>query len=299
VTGERILVVDDADDMRSYIVDCFLRPYAFTYQEACDGLEALQIIQREPPDLILLDYQLPQLDGIGLLRRMREEGINIPVVLMTMFGSEEIAAEVFRLGVRDYLIKPFEEAALFDAVERALAETRLRRERDDLTRRLEQSNFHLEQQLADLQLVHTLGRDIVRVTEYDDILCRTLDNAAQLIPARRLSLVLQVMPGARTLRRASRSDGPARPEYTPCSEELADQVLSTGEARVGSPLYNEDLEDFTVELAVPLQAGETRGVLLALVRADLLSSHAVDLLNVLAVYAASSLERERLAAFAR
>src|SRR5512134_1464352 len=120
--------------MRDFVINYILQPNGFSYMEARDGLEALDLIVADPPDLILLDLQMPRLDGVGLLNRMKEQGISIPVVLMTFYGSEEIAIEVFRLGVRDYVIKPFTEDELVEALERALTEARLRRQRETLHR---------------------------------------------------------------------------------------------------------------------------------------------------------------------
>src|SRR5690348_520635 len=111
--------------MREFVINYVLKPSGYSFIEARDGLEALDQIAAHSPDLILLDLQMPRLDGIGLLQRMKETNIAIPVVLMTFYGSEEIAIEVFRLGVRDYVIKPFTEDELLAAVERGLVETRL------------------------------------------------------------------------------------------------------------------------------------------------------------------------------
>lgn len=146
---ETILVVDDGADMRDFVVNYVVRPNGYHALEASDGMQALTIIKDDPPDLILLDLQMPRLDGLGLLRRMKEDGIHIPVVLMTFFGSEEIAIEVFRLGVRDYVIKPFTDDELLEAIEGALVETRLRRTKEVIQQRLTQANDKLTAQLDD------------------------------------------------------------------------------------------------------------------------------------------------------
>src|SRR5438034_9127701 len=72
LAGERILVVDDGADMREFVIKYVLKPNGFAYVEARDGLEGWEQIEATNPDLILLDLQMPRLDGLGLLHRMRE-----------------------------------------------------------------------------------------------------------------------------------------------------------------------------------------------------------------------------------
>ncbi len=87
MTGERILVVDDGADIRETITKYILKPNAYDYLEAKDGLEAIDLLKKVTPDLILLDLQMPRLDGVGFLHKLREYNIAVPVVLMTMYGS--------------------------------------------------------------------------------------------------------------------------------------------------------------------------------------------------------------------
>jgi two-component system phosphate regulon sensor histidine kinase PhoR len=89
--------------------------------------------------------------GVQVLEALRDEGCDIPVILMTLHGSEDLAVQVFRLGVRDYVAKPFEIGELLAAIDRALTELRLRRERDALTRQLEAEHRKLEAVLANTE----------------------------------------------------------------------------------------------------------------------------------------------------
>ncbi|NDJ36532.1 MAG: response regulator, partial [Chloroflexi bacterium] len=124
----------------------------------------------------------------GLLKKMREEDIHIPVVLMTFYGSEEIAIEVFRLGVRDYVIKPFTDDELLDAIERALVETRLRRERDELERRLIETNRRLKQQIQDYGYILGLAAHLGHSDTYT--IMTLLEGCAGQIGAKSLCLYL-------------------------------------------------------------------------------------------------------------
>jgi len=148
VTGELILVVDDGQENREFIIDYVLTPHEYRHLAARDGLEALEMIMREPPDLILLDYQMPRMNGAELLAELQQRNINIPVVLMTFYGSEEVAVEVYRLGVRDYVKKPFSIDEMLMAIARSLSDARLRREKEALTERLIAANR---------ELIHKIG----------------------------------------------------------------------------------------------------------------------------------------------
>jgi excisionase family DNA binding protein/putative nucleotidyltransferase with HDIG domain len=74
-------------------------------EHAISGEKGLDILQKEPFDLVLLDYSLPAMDGLDVLKRMREMDLDIPVVMITGQGSERVAAKALKLGARDYILK--------------------------------------------------------------------------------------------------------------------------------------------------------------------------------------------------
>ena len=133
--GELVLVAEDNHDVRSFVV-MTLTSYGFRVIEAGSGWQALQVAENTPPDILLLDWQLPDITGLDVLRALRAGGCMSPAILMTGYGSEDLAIVALRLGARDYLTKPFSAEELTGAVETALAETRLRRERDALLAQL-------------------------------------------------------------------------------------------------------------------------------------------------------------------
>ena len=129
--SERILVVEDDRASR----DLFTRLLAYegyAVLTASDGAEGLERALVEGPDLVLLDLNLPRMDGLEVLRALQERRYNKPVILMTVFGSEEVIVEALRLGIRDYLAKPCSPEELYGAVERALAAGRLVEQRERL-----------------------------------------------------------------------------------------------------------------------------------------------------------------------
>src|SRR5512137_2472120 len=150
MSGETILVVDDSHHTREFIVDYVLKPKGYRAVLAVDGVEGVQLALEQKPDLIILDMKLPKLDGMDVLHALKDNGLNIPVIMVTAHGSEQIAVEAFRLGVRDYVPKPFEVSNMIKIIEHALVETRIRKERDELFVRLLQTNRALEARLREL-----------------------------------------------------------------------------------------------------------------------------------------------------
>ncbi len=294
MTGERILVVDDTDDIRDIVINNILKPYAFDYIEAGDGLEALEEIKANAPDLVLCDLQMPRMDGIGLLHKLREEKINIPVVLMTSYGSEEIAVEVFRLGVRNYVIKPFTEEDLLSAIEGALAETRLRNERDQLNENLATLNVDLKTHVQQLEALYRAGREIVSISNPDVLMMRILESIEQFATVEDAALLLLDTDGKTLVTRAVRSRDGVQLTKRTSDDKLAREAIETNEPRVGDPQIDGSLEHFKVPVCVPMQVGKTTSVLSATLSTDAVSDRLLNLLNTLAVYAAVSLERVRL-----
>jgi len=94
LAAELILVVDDGQENREFVVDYVLKPNGYQALVAKDGKDCVDMLAQHKPDLILLDYQMPRMNGIDVLKAMTAQSINIPVILMTFYGSEEIAIEV-------------------------------------------------------------------------------------------------------------------------------------------------------------------------------------------------------------
>jgi two-component system, NtrC family, response regulator AtoC len=126
MTHATILVVDDEDLIRWSLRER-LRPEGYTIREAGTGAEAMEIF-REGVDLVLLDYRLPDTDGLTLLRQMKSLDPDLLVVLLTSFVSVETAVEAMKLGAFHFANKPFNLDEVAAIVARALETTQLRRE---------------------------------------------------------------------------------------------------------------------------------------------------------------------------
>jgi two-component system NtrC family response regulator len=120
----RILVVDDDENLR-WVLQTQLEEMGYTVSTAGDGAEALGAVQKEPASLVLTDLKMPGLSGMELLHRLRSECPEVPVVIMTAFGTIQSAVEAMRAGAYDYLTKPIDYEELGLVVDRALEHFRL------------------------------------------------------------------------------------------------------------------------------------------------------------------------------
>jgi CheY-like chemotaxis protein len=136
MANETILVVDDSPEIALFLRQYILEPVGYHVIIAKDGRQGLDMAVNQNPDLIFLDMSMPNMTGLQMLNALRKTSCQAPVIFMTMHGSERIAAEVFRLGVRDYLMKPFTVDEARQAADRSLQEVRLIREKEDLSRQL-------------------------------------------------------------------------------------------------------------------------------------------------------------------
>jgi len=105
-TTYSLLLIEDDADTREMIEET-LREYnpAYRLDQARAGLEGLEKLVRNAYDLVLLDYDLPDIDGLEVLRRIVANGQPMPVVFVTGKGNEEVAVRAFRQGAADYVIK--------------------------------------------------------------------------------------------------------------------------------------------------------------------------------------------------
>jgi DNA-binding response OmpR family regulator len=102
----RILVVEDDASIRQGLLDA-LRSEGYAVLPAADGSAGLDLGLREDPDLIILDLMLPGMDGFEVLRRLREDGVETPVLVLTARGLEADRVRGLDLGADDYVVKPF------------------------------------------------------------------------------------------------------------------------------------------------------------------------------------------------
>lgn len=119
--GVRILVVDDEPAVRENLAR-FLKLEGYLVFEAADGLEAVQMALRSPPDLVLCDLNMPGLDGFGVLARLRAEPTTagVPFVFLTASTATVDETAGYRLGANEYVTKPFRLPVLAEIIRQRL-----------------------------------------------------------------------------------------------------------------------------------------------------------------------------------
>jgi two-component system, OmpR family, response regulator ResD len=115
VEKKTVLIVDDEEDMR-FLVGMYLENAGFSYLEAEDGKEALQVLENNKVDVILIDVMMPEMDGFTLCARIREQS-DIPILFLTARGDEWDKVKGLKLGGDDYIVKPFSPGELIARIE--------------------------------------------------------------------------------------------------------------------------------------------------------------------------------------
>ncbi len=133
----KILVVDDEIKMRR-VLQMILQKEGYEIVTSKDGREALQKVEEENFDLVLTDMKMPGLSGIDLLKKIRESDKEIPVIMITAYGTVETAVKAMKEGAYDYLLKPFEKDEMKIIVANALKMKTLVRENRYLRGELEE-----------------------------------------------------------------------------------------------------------------------------------------------------------------
>ena len=115
----RILVVDDEKNIRLTVAQC-LEPQGYTVQTAIDGLDGLSQLAEYNPHLMLLDLQMPGMNGIEVLARAKELKPDLNVIMVSAHGNVENAVEAMKLGAVDFIQKPFTPKEIRELVSRVL-----------------------------------------------------------------------------------------------------------------------------------------------------------------------------------
>lgn len=111
----KVLVVDDTKNIRNLLTTC-LELNGYTVLTARNGVEAIELIEKEPFDLAFIDVKMPELSGTEVLRRLRSMGLTYPVVMMTAYSTVKNAVECTKLGAIAYLQKPFKVDKVNDII---------------------------------------------------------------------------------------------------------------------------------------------------------------------------------------
>ncbi len=269
-TRERILVIEDSEDIAVFLTDTILKPSGYQPLLARSGQEGLHLALEQRPALIVLDLNLSEMTGLEVLAGLRETVPSVPITLMVFSGSEELAVEAFRLGVRNYVMKPLKPQEVLKALEDGLRETRLRREKELLTEELMRANSQLERRVRELTMLYGITQAITNVMDLETLLTRVVEVSVFLTNADEGLLFLIDAETDELYLRAAKgvADKRASMLLMPARDSLIGQVVKSGEPlRIAS---SDPRLDLTVKtgymvnalLYVPLKfMGQTKGVL--------------------------------------
>jgi two-component system nitrogen regulation response regulator GlnG len=129
MNSKKILIVDDEDSVRYSFRKLFREP-GCTIIEAANGLDALSVIKKEKPDLVLMDIEMPGLSGLDAIQRVKASHPQLPVIIITAFGTTERVIAAMKYGAFEYLEKPFDVARLKEVITEALEMRRFSAEDD-------------------------------------------------------------------------------------------------------------------------------------------------------------------------
>ncbi|WP_316348221.1 sigma-54 dependent transcriptional regulator [Desulfuromonas acetoxidans] len=158
---QRILVVDDEQSMREFLAIMLSRE-GYRVESASDGERACELLDTNVYDLILSDIRMPNLDGLSLLARVKEQGTDTTVIMMTAFSTTEQAVEAMKQGAFDYLTKPFKNDEIRLVIRNALQHRHLRKENTRLRQVLDR-RYGFDQLIGKSSVMTQLYRLIEKV----------------------------------------------------------------------------------------------------------------------------------------
>jgi two-component system NtrC family sensor kinase len=240
MAGETVLIVEDHRENIVHLANNVLKPNGYKVITAMDGRQGLRRILADEPDLVILDLNMPKMDGLEVLAALRERQVDIPVILTTFYGSEQVAEQALRLGATDYVVKPYKVTDMLHTVETALAHRRPRpapsrpsepEEPDQTMPAIRQA----ERWMRDMNILTRIGKALVAQLDMNKVCVRTVEAALYISRANHAFLLL-LNEGRRAKLCLCATRGPDDREVRlikdPVASELAQQVARSGQTLV-------------------------------------------------------------------
>ncbi len=159
---QKILVIDDEQNIRRMLIRV-LSNEGFIVEEAINGMEGWEKLEKENYSLVLLDLKMPKLNGMETLKKIKDTDSDLPVIMMSAYGSITEAVEAMKLGAVDYLVKPFDIEELKIIVERAIEQYKLKVE-NIYYREEEEKRFNFEEIVGKSNAIKKVLEMIKRVS---------------------------------------------------------------------------------------------------------------------------------------
>lgn len=300
VKDKILLIVGDAEE-RAMLTEAALEPFGYDVRTAGSGDDGLALIRHDPPDVLVLDLHLKGLSGRDVIAALNAQAYDIPVILLANEGAEKEALQAFRLGAKDYVVRPIRETELVQAIERALKEVRLRREREKLLNDLRQTAAEAQRHLDELKTLMTIGKAVAALRNLNEIFESLIRAAIQLTRAEAAGLFLKDEQTGALILRAGQSLTRELEERLgrPVEDDLAALVMSSRQTYIASgeglKRFNPAQKSATAVIYAPLVVHDAAIGLIWVANTRLpFAEYMKDLLTALADYAAIAIVNARL-----
>lgn len=117
----KVMLVDDSRTIRNIQKNVLAQIGHTEIMEAGDGVEALKLLENETPDLMLVDWNMPNMDGITLIRKVRETNKKTPIIMCTTEAQKDRVIEAIKAGVNNYVVKPFNVESLSEKIDQTMS----------------------------------------------------------------------------------------------------------------------------------------------------------------------------------
>ena len=187
---DKILIIDSDIDERGSLVDGALIPFGYQVDVADDGGTGLTMILSNRPDLIVLDLKAAGLTAADLMAALNSQSLDIPVVVITNAGEERDALHAFRIGVKDYIIRPVRDTEMIQVIERLMKDIRIRRDRETLVGEVKAASGEAENRLREMRTLMSIGKAVTASRNLDEVYDRVIRAAIQLAKAEAVGIYL-------------------------------------------------------------------------------------------------------------
>ncbi len=161
---KRVLIVDDEENFR-HMLSVILKKEGYDVEAASNGEEALQKVTLSPYDQVLCDIRMPKMDGLDFLNQAKKVGVDSTIIMMSAYGTVDIAIEAIKLGAYDYISKPFKPDEVILTLKKAEERERLRRE-NELLRKEVKKEYSFENIISKNKQMQKIFEVITKVAQY-------------------------------------------------------------------------------------------------------------------------------------
>ncbi len=298
---ERILIVDEDLDVLDLLSRQVLIPLGYEVATADDTGSAIQQAVSFSPDLIIASLTLPGLSGKDLLVALRSQGVEVSMLVTAAEGMEAHAIQAFRLGARDYLVKPLREAEALAAIERVVKESRLMHERQQLSAQLAESHRKLERRVRELTTLFGIGKVVTSTTNLSQLFSKILEGGLYVAEAEMGWILLKDDASGQLILRAQQGlpEALAAKLHKRWEDGVSSLVLLSGETL---RIHGEGLARFKLSklgkaaMIVPLKVRDRPIGVICVARREPhpFSGRAQEMLEAVGDYASISLVNARL-----